>query len=142
MYDHRFLTLSVSAEENRCSENTLKRRHQTPVLRSSLLHAERIEHLRRAAKANHATLLTYRERRKEERNQPVLPPRQSVRGMPGYLKQKMSISPFVEELASVRSLYGESAQYEGTGGKPEILISLLTFQADTGDRVRTPEFLF
>ena len=32
--------------------------------------------------------------------------------------------------------------HEGTAGKPEVLIRLLTLRTDTGDHVRTPEFMF
>ena len=78
MDDHGFLTLRVRAEEDRCSEDPLESRHETPVLRAALLHAEGVQHFSRAAKPNHTTLLAYRERRKEERNKPVLSLRQSI----------------------------------------------------------------
>ena len=99
MYDHRFLTLGVSAEENRCSENALKRRHQTPVLRSALLHPEGVQHFSRAAKTNRSALLPNGERSQKDWDEAILTPWQSVRGVPGHLKQKMSVSPFVQELS-------------------------------------------
>jgi hypothetical protein len=68
-----FLTLCVGAEEDRCPEDPLERRHQTPVLRPALLHAEGVEHFSRAAKPDRSTLLTDRECGKKDRNEPVLP---------------------------------------------------------------------
>src|SRR5580692_3875930 len=52
--------------------------HQAPVLRPALLRAERIEHLRRAAKPIHAILLPNGERRPKDGNEPILTPRQST----------------------------------------------------------------
>ncbi len=62
MDNHGFLTLCVGPEEDRCSEDPLERRHQSPILRPALLHAEGVEHFRCAAKPNHTTLLADRER--------------------------------------------------------------------------------
>ena len=61
--------------------------------------------------------------------------------MPGYLKQKMSIASFLQELSRLRTLYWQAAQHERSGRKPEILIRLLPLHADAGDRVGTPELL-
>jgi hypothetical protein len=57
--------------------------------------------------------------------------------MSGYLKQKMSVSPLVQELSSPRSLHGQAAKNERWGREAQILIRLLPFQADTGDCVIT-----
>lgn len=100
-----FLTLRVGSEKNRGTENSLKCGHQAAVLRSTLLHAERIQHLRRATESDHPVLLTDGESRKNRRNKPVLSPRQAVRWMPGHLKQKVSVSSFMEELPSPRPPY-------------------------------------
>ena len=78
MDDHGFLTLCVGPEEDRCSEDPLERRHEAPVLRSALLHPEGVQHFSRAAEPNYSVLLTNGERSQKERDEPVLPPRQSI----------------------------------------------------------------
>jgi hypothetical protein len=78
MYNHRFLTLGVSAKENRRPEDSLECSHQAPILRPALLHPEGVQHFSRAAKPNHATLLPNGERRQKDGNKPVLTPWQSV----------------------------------------------------------------
>jgi hypothetical protein len=138
---HRFLTLRVRAKEDRCSENALESSYETSVLGSALLHPKGVQHFSCAAKPNYPVLLTNGERRQKDRNDPILAPRKAVRRMSGHLKQKMSIPPFVQELSRLRTFYGQSAQYEWTGGEPEILLRLLALQADTGDGVGAPQLL-
>ena len=101
--------LGVRAEENRRTEDALKGTHEPAVLRSALLHPEGVQHFSRAAKPNHATLLPNSERRQKDGNQPVLTPWQSVRRVSGYLKQKMTVAPFVQDLTRLGTLYGQSA---------------------------------
>jgi hypothetical protein len=62
--------------------------------------------------------------------------------MSGHLKQKMSVSPLMQELSRPRSFHRQAAKNERAGGEPEILIRLLPLQAHTCDRIGTPEFLF
>jgi hypothetical protein len=69
--------------------------HQAPVLRPAPLRAERIEHLRRAAKPIHTILLPNGERRPKE--------------CPVTCSRKWRFRRSLPQLASVRSLYGESA---------------------------------
>ena len=57
VHHSRLFSLRVGAEEYCCTENTLKCRDQSAILRSSLLHAEGIEHFCRTAKLNRLTLL-------------------------------------------------------------------------------------
>jgi hypothetical protein len=81
------------------------------------------------------------ERRQEERNKPVLTPRQSVRRMPRDLEQKVSVSPLVKDLPRARPLHGEAAENKRARGEAQILIRLLPFQANTGDGVGAAELL-
>jgi hypothetical protein len=103
------LALRVRAKEDRCSKYLLKGRPKTAALSSSLLHPEGVEHFSRAAKPNYSTLLPDGERSQKDRDEPVLTPRQSVRGVPGYLKKKVPVPPLVKELSRLRTLYGQSA---------------------------------
>jgi hypothetical protein len=142
MDDHGFLALGVSAEEDRRSKDPLESRYETPVLRSALLHPERVQHFSRAAEPNYSVLLTNREGGQKDRDEPVLAPRQSVRGVPGNLKQKMAVPSLVENLSRLRALYGQAAQHKGAGSKPKILARFPAFQADAGDGVSSAKFLF
>jgi hypothetical protein len=82
MYDHRSQALCVAAKEDRCSENTLKRSHQTPVLRPALLHAEGVQHFSRAAKPDHSALLTNGEGSQKDWHEPILPHGNPYEGCP------------------------------------------------------------
>jgi hypothetical protein len=59
-----------------------------------------------------------------------------------HLKQKMSISPLVQELPRLGAFYRQSAQNERARRESQTLISLLPFKAHAGDRIGTSEFLF
>jgi single stranded DNA-binding protein len=48
--------------------------------------------LRRTPKPNYPAVLPNRERRKENRHEPVLSPRKPVGGMPGHLQEEVAIS--------------------------------------------------
>ncbi len=70
--------LSVRAEENRGSEDALERSGQAPVLGTALLYAERVEHLGGAVKGDPRGSLPDGHRCQEDRNQPILSPRESI----------------------------------------------------------------
>jgi hypothetical protein len=59
-------------------EDALESGDQSPVLCTALLHAEGIEHLRRTPELNVLALLTDRQGGQEDRNEPVLAPRETV----------------------------------------------------------------
>ena len=71
-------SLHVRAEEDGCAEDALKRSHQPSVLCPPLLHAEGIEHLRRASELNRLALLADCQCGEEYWNEPVLAPRETV----------------------------------------------------------------
>src|SRR5215472_4541691 len=74
------LALDICAEENRRAEDALKRTHEPPILRTSLLHAECVQHLCGAAESNHSTLLLDGKCREKNRHEPILPPRNPYAG--------------------------------------------------------------
>jgi len=62
--------------------------------------------------------------------------------MAGHLKRELAVAPLVEQLAWPGLFDRQSAEHEWARRKPQILIRLLTFQADAGDGLRAPKFLF
>jgi hypothetical protein len=78
MYNLCPVSLHVGAEENRSAEDALEGSHQPSVLCSALLHAEGFKHLRRAPKLNRLALLANCQRGQEDRDEPVLAPRETV----------------------------------------------------------------
>jgi hypothetical protein len=127
--------LSISAEENRRAEDALERTDQPAVLGPALLHPKSVQHLRGAPETNDSTLLLNGKRREEDRHQPILPPRQSVGWVSSDLQQKLTVPALVQELARLRLLHGQPAEHERTGCEPQVLIRLLTFQSNAGDRL-------
>src|SRR5579884_2307622 len=117
MNDLGALALRIRAEEDRRSEDPLERAHEPAILCSTLLHAERVQHLRRTAEANHAAPLFDRKRREKNRHEPVLTPGQTVSWMACHLKKKLAISAFMHELTCHGPLYRESAEDEWTRGE-------------------------
>ena len=67
-------TLRVRSEEDRGTEDPLKDPPEPPILRSTLLLAEGVQHLCRTAESNDSALLFDRQRRQEYRHQAVLTP--------------------------------------------------------------------
>jgi hypothetical protein len=89
----------VGAEEDGCPEDPLEGSDQTTILRTTLLHRERVQHLRGAFKSDPRTFLADRERRQKNGDQPILPPGQTVARMPGDLQNELAVPSFVEEAA-------------------------------------------
>ena len=108
----------------------------------TLLHAERVKHFRRASELNRLALLADCQCSEEDWNEPVLPPRKTVRGMTGHLKRELAVAPLGGQLAGGGLLDRQSTEHEWARRKPQILIRLLTFQTDAGDGVSPPKFLF
>jgi hypothetical protein len=88
-------THCVRSEEDRCAEDSLKRSHEPPILGSTLLHAEGVQHLCRTAESNDSALLFDCQRREENRHQAILTPRKPVRWMTGDLKKKLPVPSLV-----------------------------------------------
>ena len=141
MDDGIAFSLRVRSEEDRCPEDALERRHESPVLRPALLHPECIQHLGRAAERDPRGLLPNRERRQKDRYESVLSPWQSIGRVSGYLKQKMAISPFMEEMSRWRTLYRESTSTKGREENPRFWLAF-PLLPDHLYRVGLPEFPF
>jgi hypothetical protein len=110
--------LHVGAEEDRCTEDALEGGYQPSVLCPTLLHTERVKHLRCASELNRLPLLTDRQRSQKNRNEPVLTPREAVRRMASHLKRKLAIASFVEQLARRGLLIGSPHSTNGREAKP------------------------
>jgi hypothetical protein len=88
--------LGVGSKEDGRPENALKGSNESPILRTALLHAEGVQHLRSAAEGNPCCLLTNRKCRQKDRYEPVLTPRQSVTRVSDDLQNELAIAPFVQ----------------------------------------------
>ena len=73
----------------------MKCAHEPPILGSTLLHAEGVQHLCRTAESNDSALLFDCQRREEYRNQTVLTPGQPIGWMAGDLKKKLPVAALV-----------------------------------------------
>jgi hypothetical protein len=96
MNDRRYRSMRIGSKKDRGSEDSLKCANQSTVLGAALLHSESVEHLRCAGERDPARSLPVRQRSQEQRNEPILPPRQSVVGMPGYEEDKLAVATFMD----------------------------------------------
>ena len=60
-------------------------------------------------------LLVCRQRRQEDRNQAVLPPRQAVVGMAGHLEQEPAVPPLMDKGVLARSFDRQTAKDKRSG---------------------------
>jgi hypothetical protein len=91
------LPLGVGAEEDGRAKNALKSSDEAPILGTALLHAEGVQHIRRAVEGNLRCLLTNRESREEDRDEPILTPRQAETRVSGDLQNELAIASLVEQ---------------------------------------------
>jgi hypothetical protein len=134
-------TLCIRSEEYRRAEDSLERSDEAPVLRSTLLHPEGIQHLRSAIESDPRTLLPYRQGREKDRDEPILPPRQSVARMPGNLQNELSVSALVKKASRCRSFHGQTAKDERPRREPEVLLfgfALFSNRADGASLAQFP----
>jgi uncharacterized protein GlcG (DUF336 family) len=113
--------LPVGTEEDRGSEDSLKRSDQTPVLRAALLHPEGIEHGSSTLEGNLRRLLADRLSRKKNGDEPVLSPWKAVAGMAGELRSEIAVSALVQKSARWRAADREAAEDERARRETEIL---------------------
>src|SRR4029077_8094662 len=99
------------------------------------LHAKGVEHGCGAVEHDPRRLLTDRHRGEEDWHEAVLAPRQAVARVPGYLKDKLPVSAFMEKTPRRRSPDREAAEHEWTCAETEILPVRLTVLADHLDRL-------
>ncbi len=53
----------------------------------------------------------------------------------------MAVTPFVQDLSQLRTLYGQSAQHKRPGSEPEFLGSLLSLQPHASNRLGLAKLL-
>ena len=123
-----FLTLGIRAEKDGGAKNPLEGTDEAAILRSSLLHPKGVEHLSGASKGDDLFLLPDGQGGKENRNQPILAPGQTVGWMARHLKVKLTIAPLVEQNALRWPLDRKAAQYERSRSKTEILANAIALQ--------------
>jgi hypothetical protein len=61
--------------------------------------------------------------------------------MTGHLQRELTIAPFVKQLSGCGLFDRQSAQDERARSEPEILVRILTTEADAGDGIRASKFL-
>jgi hypothetical protein len=115
MNDGGAFSLAIRSEEDRCPKDSLERGNQAPILRTTLLHAEGVQHGSGTFERNLGRLLPNRLRRKEDRNEPILSPWKTVAGVSRDLQNEMAVSPLVQQTASRGTPDRKTAEYERAG---------------------------
>ena len=127
--------LGVRAEENRRTEDALKRPHEPAVLGSALLHSEGVQHLSSAAEGDPRTLLPDRERREKDRDEAVLSPGQTVARVSRDLQNELPVSALMQQAAHGGSLHRQTAKNEWPRREPEVLRFGLPLRPNGTDRI-------
>jgi hypothetical protein len=136
----RVFSLSIRAKEDRRAEDTMERSHEPAVLRTALLHPERIQHLRRAAESDPRTLLPDRERREKDWDQPVLPPWQSEARLSCDLQDKLPVTALMQQASWSGPLHRQTAKNEWPRREPEVLRFGLPLRSNGTNPVRLTNF--
>jgi len=121
MDNTRLSQLPIRAKENRGAKNPFEGANQSAVFRPALLHAESFEHFRGALESNRLALLADGERRQKDGYDPVLPERQAVLGVAGYLEYQLSIPSFKQQLILRRPPDWQAAKNEWPGAESKVL---------------------
>ena len=139
--DRSLLALRIGAEEACGAKDSFKPADKPPILGAALLHAKIVEHLCSTREEDRLVLLADRERGQEDRNQAVLTPRQAIARMTGYLKEKLSVTAFMEQNARRGFLNGQATKDERAGGEAEILAGRASLQPHAFNGFQLPELL-
>ena len=126
--------LIVCSEEDGGCKDTLECLDDSPIMAPVLRQVKEIEHLSGTMKANGATFLADGESRYPDGDEAVLPEGKSIIGVTGDLQEKFSVVPGMYELVLWRAAEGYAAENERAGIIGELLIALVTFFSDNGDR--------
>src|SRR2546427_163554 len=86
-------------------------------------------------------LLRHRQGRKKDRNNTILAERYTVMRMAGDLKNEMTVSTFIEELAGRQAADGQTTQDERSRGETQILVALVAFEPDQLNSFNFPDHL-
>jgi hypothetical protein len=82
------------------------------------------------SKSDRLALLTNREGRKEDRNDPVLPKGHSIVRVSGYLEKEVAVPTLVHELACRKPPDWEPAENERAGTETKGLRGFISFEPD------------
>lgn len=99
-------------EKDGGTKDPLERLNQAAILRSASLHAERVQHLGPAFEGDGLALLANGQSGEVKRNEAVLPPRQSVAWMAGYLQEESAVATFVQQHAGARAVHRQATEHE------------------------------
>ena len=111
----------------RRAKHSLERLDQTAVLRSALLHAERLQHFGTAVECNGLALLANGRRGEVKRHEAVPSPGQSVAGMAGYLQQELAVSTFVQQDGGGGRFTGKPQSTKGREANPRVWLAVSRF---------------
>jgi hypothetical protein len=106
-----------------------------------LVQTKGVQHLGGTLKRYPRALPSNGHRCKEDRNDPILAPRQTVARVPSDLQNELPISAFMQETTSRRSFHGQTAEDEWAGRESEVLLftcPVLTNHLDRLDLVKAP----
>src|SRR2546425_1629334 len=90
----------------------VQRLYKSPIFFATLLHAERVQHLRPAFEADRLTLLPDSESGEKDGYDPTLSERKAIVGMACHLEYKLSVAALEEELTSGRPPDRQAAENE------------------------------
>src|SRR5207237_356880 len=123
-----FVTLRIRSKKNRRTKDSLKCRNEAAILRAALLHSEDVQHFSGTAECDGLLLLSHGECGKEDGNEAILSPRNSVRRVPGHLKKKLAVPTFMQERAFRRAFNRQSAQNKRPRREAEILVHVVALE--------------
>ena len=93
--DLRGAQLRIRTEEDRGAENSFERTDQSSILFAAFVHPECLKHLGGGSKTDSLALLTNSQSGEEDRNDAILPEGETVIGVTGHLKNKVTVAPFI-----------------------------------------------
>ena len=128
-------TFPFGAKENRGSENSLEGRFDPAVLASILWQVKIVEQFGWALEMNDAALLFDSQSGQPNRDEAILPVRQTEPRMSGDLKDQHSVAPSVDELVCGRPAKRKSAQHKRPRVKGNLLLMILPLLTDEVDAI-------
>ena len=126
--------LIVRTEKDGRCEDSLKCLDDPPIVATVFRQVKEVEHLRGALKANDAAFLANGECRYPDGYEAVLTEWKPVNWMACDLQKELSVVPGVNELFLWRATEGDTARNERAGIVGELLVAVVTFFSDNGDR--------
>src|SRR5215831_8637840 len=75
----------------------------------------------------------------ENRNQPILPPRQTIAWMAGYLQYELPVAAFMQQASCPGPFHRQAAENERAGRKSKILLFAFSVLANYSNRLGLAE---